>query len=218
MIENGADNPNDVDAEVTDSEAAAIESERWEMVLAQWLSGFDEHPGTVTVGKFAIARAQADACGVDDEFQLRAALKAGKAKTPNLLEFLDPDPELEPGKREAFLEATDFLDRFIAAEVVPAMRRAIGENGGEWFNTFADALIGVAETLRRHEEEQGRDSDLLERWLDGLLPRGKGSKYLVMATAEWDDAWRGRAGHAALECRNEVLEHAIALALMEVPT
>lgn len=201
----------DHDDHVSEEEWIAFQAQEWEFKLAQWLSGFEQHPGPVAVGKFLITVTQAELCGLGDDAILEAARAAGKAGTPNILDFFEPDPEMDAERFEAYAAARYYLDDFIAAEVVAAMRRA-SDAKREIFNTFADVLIEAAEDQRRYVEEHGRDFELLKRWLD-RLPWGDGSKFLVMATAEWDEICRGRVGHAALECRDEVIANAVRFAL-----
>ena len=216
------------DRALAEREAAKDEDDD-EAELADWVhdleissavrfySGFDEIPHPLVTGRFIVSFAFAVAEGVPNEDILSASEAAGLARNPNLFDFLDlPEEKEEPEEEIAYLEAVEYLRAFIPSEQTRMIWRA-RKAAGNYQPTHRELVRAAAGMARSYIEDPGRDTEALEEWLR-RLPNGAGSLFLLEATADWDAHWKGHARHSAWECRDEVLDLAVSLALgAEVP-
>lgn len=180
-------------------------------------SGFDDIPHPLVTGRFIVSFVLAVAEGVAEKDIVLASDAAGMARNPNLFDFLTlPEEKDEPEEEFAYLEAVEYLRAFIPSEQTRMIWRA-RKAAGDYQPTHRALVRAAAGMARSYIEDPGRDHAALEEWLR-RLPNGAGSLFLLEATADWDAHWKGHARHAAWECRNEVLELAVSLALgAEVP-
>lgn len=184
-----------------------------------WHQGFrTESPGLRKTGIFSVSFALAVATGCKAEDIESAAYSAGQVQDADLLAYLAKDEPREAIEEEiAYHEAVKYLAGFIPWEQVRMIWRARAA-AGDYCPTIRELTRAAAGQAELYLEEEGRDAESLGRWLN-LLPGNEGSIFRMQAAASWDEHWKGRRGHSAHECPDEVLELAISFALgAEAPT
>lgn len=177
-----------------------------------WHQGFRAEPPPVRQNwAFSIAFALAVASGQSATEIEAAAFEAGQRQDPDLLAYLPEALAAPAGDVGENREAVLFMECLTPWEQTRMIWRARADMGSHIPN-IPELIRAAADQGRKYIEEEGRDGDELNRWLD-LLPGNEGSVCRMKATADWDANWQGHRAHSAHECPTEVLELAVSYAL-----